>query len=409
MKSLVRLYKSAFSGLPREAWLLASVVFVNRVGTMVLLFITLYLTKEMSCSLTAAGRVVSVWGVGSLLSSYFGGWLSDRWGAYKVQIWSLLLGGLGYIILGFVRSYYGIMATIFIVGIISDAFRPANCTAMAKVCPPELRARGFALNRLAVNVGIAVGPAIGGFLATINYGYLFWVDGLTCLGAGLLLVFIVRRLSLKKPGPDTAAPVKGPSPWHDGVFMLVMGLLLVVGIVFFQLFNSWSVFVKDYYHLNEDGIGLLIAVNAALIVLVEMPLVHKLEKRNTLQLMALGSILITGGFSLIMFGRTFGYAAGTVVLWTMGEILLFPVVGAYTANRAPDAARGQYIGIFTLTFSLAMVVAPVFGAWLYESKGPFVLWTVLGVAGVLVFSGFQILDVLKGRRVVKKNKTLESV
>ncbi|MBN1996202.1 MFS transporter, partial [candidate division KSB1 bacterium] len=127
MKALLHMYKSAYSGLPRQAWLLASVVFVNRMGTMVLLFLTLYLTKEMAFSLTAAGRVVSIWGIGALLGSYLGGWLSDRWSAYKVQIWSLLLGGLGYIILGFIRNYYGIMGALLIVGIISDAFRPANC------------------------------------------------------------------------------------------------------------------------------------------------------------------------------------------------------------------------------------------------------------------------------------------
>ncbi|MBN2001696.1 MFS transporter, partial [candidate division KSB1 bacterium] len=303
----------------------------------------------------------------------------------------------------------GIMGALLIVGIISDAFRPANCTAMAEVCPPDRRARGFALNRLAVNLGIAIGPAIGGFLATVNYGYLFWIDGLTCILAGLLLIFIVRRLHVVKAGSNSDNVVRGLSPWKDGPFLTVMGLLLAVGIVFFQLFNSWSIFVKEFYHLNEDGIGLLIAINATLIVLIEMPLIHRLERKNTLQLMAIGSILIAGGFSLVMFGRSFGYISMTVVLWTMGEMLLFPIIGAYTANRAPDVSRGKYIGLFTLTFSAAMIFAPILGTWVYENKGPYVLWTAVGIIGLLVFGGFQILDALLGRKCSGKRDALESV
>jgi len=187
---LFHAYTKSFAGLPRDAWLLAAAVFINRAGSMVLFFLSLYLTQKMGFTISEAGQMISLYGMGALIGSYTGGWLSDRIGSIRVQMISLVLSAFGYVILGYMRQPIYIASMLFVVAIVAEALRPANNTAISEVSSPELRARGFALNRLAINLGVSIGPALGGFLALYSYHYLFWIDGLTCLaGFSLLLYF----------------------------------------------------------------------------------------------------------------------------------------------------------------------------------------------------------------------------
>ena len=187
LKRLYRGYLNRSGDLPREAWLLSLVVLINHAGSMVVFFLPLYLTGDKGFSVMTAGRIISVWGFGSLIGSYAGGGLSDRWGPKPVQRMSLLLGGIGYILLGYLDSLAAIVALTFVLAVVANAFRPANVTAFSELCAGETQARGFALMRLAVNLGFSVGPALGGILAMHGYRYLFWANGLTSLAAAAVL------------------------------------------------------------------------------------------------------------------------------------------------------------------------------------------------------------------------------
>ena len=174
-------YQAAYSGIPRKIWLLCLVVFVNRSGHMVLFFMVLYLTRDLNFTVSLAGELISIYGVGALIGAYLGGRLSDTIGSLRIQKFSLILNGTGYILLDFFFSPLMIGILLFFNAVVGEAFRPASTTALAAMAPPVLRSRIFALNRLAVNLGIAIGPTVGGILALYDYSYLFWVDGLTCL------------------------------------------------------------------------------------------------------------------------------------------------------------------------------------------------------------------------------------
>ena len=357
---------------------------------MVLFFLTLYLTSQMDYSVSQAGQMLGIYGAGSLGGSYFGGWLSDRIGAKNVQILSLVISAFGFILLGHIHSTIGLAVTLFLLAMVNEAFRPANASALAEFCPPQLRARGFALNRLAVNLGIAIGPAVGGLLATINYTLLFWADGLTCLFAAILLWYLL---------PPTKMPIWQPteneppalSPWHDRSFLLLLILLLYLGLVFFQIFNTWPIYLRDIYLLPEDRIGVLMAFNALLIVLVEMPLVHRMERLEPIRIIALGSFLLVGGFALMPLGNTFVFALFTVLIWTVGEMLVFPLVIGFIANRAEDRNRGRYMGMYTFNFSIAFVFGPLLGTMIYDTFGPDILWYGIGGIGILVVFGFRLI------------------
>ncbi len=385
-------YKAAYSGLPREAWLLAFVVLINRAGSMVLFFMTLYLTSQMEYTVSEAGQMISIYGIGSLFGAYLGGWLSDKIGPQRVQIFSLIASGFVFVILAYMTTSLTIAITLFLLALINEAFRPANATAFSEICPPEMRARGFGLLRLAVNFGVAIGPAIGGFLALVNYKLLFWIDGVTCILAAVILVWLMPKTD-KKSSPIVESddqPVR--SPWRDMIFILLLLVMLYMGMAFVQVFSTWPLFLREINLFSEDRIGLLLAFNALVIVLFEMPLIHKIERKNPVRIMALGALFLFIGFSLTPVSSSYLFLLFTVLIWTIGEMLVFPVLAGFIANRASDSNRGQYMGMYTFTFALSFVFGPISGAYIYDNYGPYFLWFGIGIVGLAVLIIFRFIN-----------------
>jgi predicted MFS family arabinose efflux permease len=392
IRKMVCLYRQAYQGLPRQAWILFSVLLLNAAGMMVLFFLSLYLTKQLGFTVIQAGRSISIFGIGSLAGAFLGGWLSDRIGSTNVQKLSLLLSGILYIWLGQLRSLWSIDLVIFVLAGAAGLLYPANSTSMARVCPPEITTKGFALNRLANNIGATIGPAVGGFLALRNYGLLFWVDGLTCLAAVILFSLI-----WKKPEQHLRAKEKDKiqicrSPWRDTSFLWLLILVVVWGCIFIQLFATFPLYMREVYGLAENHIGQLVMINTLLIVSLEMLLIHWIGKRSLTRFIAI-SFLLTGlGFALMPFGRGFLYAALTVAVWTFGEMLSMPLLGSLIATRADPGSMGRYMGLFSFAFSLSMIVGPVLGTSVYGRFGPTMLWLGCGVTGCILFGAFSLLS-----------------
>ena len=384
IKSIAQLYRRAYSGLPREAWFLFAVNLVNSSGAMVIFFLSLYLTRRLGFTPARAGQALSLYGLGSLAGAYLGGWFSDRIGSTPVQKLSLAVSGGFLIALGQIRSAGGILAVLFVFSVAAGALYPANAASMSRVCPPELQVKGFALNRLANNLGVTIGPAVGGLLALRDYRLLFWADGLTCIAAAALFLVIWKkpegqlRAAAAKRGP--IQPGAARTPWRDGPFLLLMLLVIAWGAVFVQLLATFPLYMRGTYNLAEDQIGRLLAVNTILIVTLEMALMEKIRTRSRTRMINLSFILLGLGFGLMPLGRGFLYAAFTVAVWTFGEILSMPLLTALIAGRAGPETRGRYMGIFSFAFSLAFIVGPAAGAAVYGHLGGNALW--FGCAGV---------------------------
>lgn len=400
IRRILNHYRASYSGIPRKIWLLCLVIFVNRSGHMVLFFMMLYLTKDLNFTVTLAGELISMYGLGALIGSYAGGWLSDKAGPLRIQKLSLIMNGIGFILLDFFYTPFMIGVLLFANAVVGEAFRPASTTALAAFAPPELRSRVFALGRLAVNLGISIGPTVGGILALYNYSYLFWADGLTCLLAAFVLFYSFPGLKRFAETPKQPAADKGVSPFKDRIYIFFVFIMLILSITFFQLFNTWPLYMTESYNLAENMIGYLFALNAVLIILFEMPLIHRLEKINPLHIIAPGFLFIFAGFAMLPLGNTFLYASLTVIVWTTGEILVFPLTTTFIANRAPDSVRGQYLGMYSLTFSLAFVIAPKAGTYIYGRWSPEHLWYGLGMLGIVAFLCLRVL-----MRLVYKEKT----
>jgi MFS family permease len=355
---------------------------------------TLYLTNQLGFSVSQAGRMLSLYGIGSLFGAFLGGVLTDKIGHRMVQVGSLFFTGVGFILLSFLNTSLSIAIMLFALALVGEAFRPAVSTGLAEFCPEDLRPRGYALLRLAINLGMTIGPGVGGFLAAVNYSLIFWADGITCLiAAGLLAWFF--SIHKRKESPEASISVKAKSPWYDGIFLALMSLLFISGLIFVQLFNTWPIFLRESYGLIEHHIGILLAFNATLIVLFEMPVVHLVEKREHLKAMAAGALLLGIGFGILPFGSTLLFAAITVSIWTLGEMLTFPLLITIIANRSTDQNRGKYMGLFNLSFSFSFVVAPIVGTWIFDHWSSTVLWALCGFLGILMFVGYLLV----GRRM----------
>jgi MFS family permease len=390
IKRLTNGYLDSFRGLPKKAWLLSLVVLVNHAGSMVVFFLPLYLTGKMGFSVMSAGRLISVWGMGSLIGSYAGGWLSDRWGSKAVQRMSLVTAGAGYIAMGYMDSYAGLAVVVFMLAIVANAFRPAMVTAFTELCAGETQARGFALMRLAVNLGFSVGPALGGILAMHNYKYLFWANGLTSFAAAAVLEAVIEDPEPHERKIEAAG--HSASPYRDLTALRFLGLLLVIGVVFFQLFGTWPLYMKQVRGFSESRIGLLLTVNALMIVLFEMQLIRRIEKKDPLSMIAIGTLFVAAGFGLLPLMRGWILIGASTVLWTIGEMLIFPLSATFIAGRAGRSGAensGSYMGLFTLSFSLSSVISPAAGTWAYNRFGPTALWFACGIVGLLVWVGFR--------------------
>ncbi|MFL6196000.1 MAG: MDR family MFS transporter [Thermoanaerobaculia bacterium] len=402
-RSIVSTYRDAFSGLNRAVWMLSIASLINRSGTMVMPFLVLFLTSRRGFTATEAGQALALYGLAAMAASYLGGRLSDRFGPIAVMKSSLLLTGVCFLVLGAMHGRLAISALIFLLGLVGELFRPANLAALTAVSTQEDRARSFGLLRLAVNLGMALGPTVGGFLAFYDYLWLFVVDGVTCILSAILLQrAFPRGLSAASAAARRAGaggtPPPARSPFHDRVFLVMMALLFVMNLVTFQITSTFPLSLRDLYGFSEARIGMVMAVNALIIVLFEMVLVHRLAGRDPVRVTGVGAFLFCLGFSLLPLGSTFAFAAFTVVIWTMGEMLAFPMVTTASANRAPEELQGAYMGLLNFAFASAFVAAPLAGTWVYVNLGPRTLWFGCGAIGVVVWAGYEALAALSRPR-----------
>ncbi len=391
IRRAIDLYRQAYKGLPREAWILFAVHLVNSAGTMVIFFLTLYLTRQRGFTLAQAGQALSAFGLGSLAGSYLGGWISDRIGSTNVQKIGLVLSGVFYLALSAARTPAAVFGLIFILALSFGSLHPANATSMARVCPPEILTKGFALNRLANNIGATIGPAVGGFLALIDYRLLFWVDGLTCLAAALVFTLIWKHPEQELRAKTKDQTAGSGSPWRDVPFLLLLVFIVVWCMLFIQLLTTFPIYMRNIYAFAENRIGQLFMINTSLIIAFEMILMDAIKKYPLTRFIGISFVLTGTGLALLPLGRGFLFAALAMAVLTFGEMLSMPLMGTLIAGRAGPESRGRYLGLFSFAFSLAMILAPAAGTGIYDRFGPSALWFGCGAVGILLFAAFALL------------------
>ncbi len=384
MRKLFQNYINTFKGLSKEVWWLALITFINRSGTMVIPFLSLYLTQSLQFTFSDVGWVLSVYGIGSVVGSWLGGKLTDIIGSYKVMVGSLFATGLLFIALQYSTSFTSFCTGIFLVMLVADAFRPAMFVALSSYSKPENKTRSVTLIRLAINLGFSAGPAVGGLIITsISYAGLFWVDGITCVLATLVLTQVLHP---KKAVALDSLKIENPvSAYSDTAFWVFLGAMFIFAVVFLQYFSTIPLYYKEVHGLSELDIGLLMGMNGCLIFLLEMPLVKYLENSRYTKtgIMLVGLVLTLLSFLVLITSSWAGIVVVGMILMTVGEMIAFPFSNAFAMERATKGNQGQYMALYSISFSVAHIFGHNSGMHLIAHVGYNTTWVVVSVLALL--------------------------
>ncbi|WP_328413238.1 MFS transporter [Streptomyces violaceus] len=388
-----RAVQETVSGLPREFWWLWTSTLVNRLGAFVATFMALYLTLDRGYSATYAGLVAALHGLGGVISSLGGGVMTDRLGRRPTLLIAQASTAVSVALLGFVRDPVAIAGVAFLVGMASNASRPAVQAMMADIVRPEDRIRAFSLNYWAINLGFAVSSMAAGFIAEVSYRAGFLIEaGMTMACA--ILVFL--RLPESKPAETVSAKadrddsVSLGTVLRDGRFMSVVGLSFLVALIFQQGSVGLPVAMGEAGFTPAEY-GMAIAVNGVLIVVLQIPVTRFIEHRDPRRLLVLSSLLAGYGFGLTAFAGSVGAFALTVCVWTLAEIVNAPTQTGLVVRLSPLHGRGRYQGMYTMSWSVAALVAPLLSGFVIDRVGAEWLWGLCAVVGTVAGLGYGAL------------------
>lgn len=400
-KTALRRYINNFRGFRREVWILTLITFINRAGTMVLPFLSKYLKENLHFTYGEVGWIMVSFGIGSMLGSWLGGKLSDKIGFYKVMVFSLFTTGILFFALQFITTFWGLCFGMFLLMTIADMFRPAMFVSLSVYAKPENRVRALSLVRLAINLGFAAGPMLGGLIILgIGYQGLFWVDGSTCILAILIFAFFVKEKKKILEAYDEENLVsEQKSVFQDKPFWVFLFISFTTAMLFFQIFTTLPLFHNEQFGLSEFETGLIISLNGILIFMFEMPLVSLLERKqiNRIKIIFCGAFLMAISFFILLFDAWVGILVISIIIITFGEIFTFPFANGFAMSRAPKGQVGRYMALYTMSFSLAHIISSKLGLEIISHFGYSINWIVMGSFGITA-----MLFSLKLHQITKK-------
>ncbi len=372
--------------LPRAIHVLCLGTFVNRAGTFLVPFLTLYLTSSLGLGGAFATQAMGVYGLGGIVASLTGGALADRIGRRTVMVSSLLGGASILLFFGRLTSPPAILAAVLAFAFLGEMYRPAASAMIADLAGPAERPRAYSLMYLTINLGMTVSPVVGGFIAERSYQWLFWGDAATGAAYALLLILAVRETlpvrgaagSAHEPHPPLGLVARRIAGHR--AFLLFCLATHLVAITYMQSHTTLPLYMSGL-GLGPQQYGLIVAVNAFMIVAFQLPFTHATERFPREKLVVASAVVTAIGFGLVGLAKSPWPLAGTVAVWTIGEMLQSPYLSAVVADLAPRGLRGSYMGMLTFSFASALMVGAPLGGAVLARFGAGALWTgALGVA-----------------------------
>lgn len=388
---IISLYKDAYTGHPREIWHLVILTLINRMGTMVLPFMSVYLTTVLDYSLNQAGLLVGTYGVGSFLGAWLAGKYTDKLGPELIIKISLFCGGIMFFSLQFVTDFVPLLILVFITSIFGETYRPAMMAAVGKYGPEGETTRSMAMLRLAISLGMSLAPTIGGFVAAnLGYSYLFVVDGCTYILAGIFFTIVSKRWRVQnegQSGKEVNEEKSGTLPQHNRQYLLFLSGTFLLGLGFVQWFHTVPVFIKQEWGYDERYIGTFMGIHSLIIVLFEMPLIQWIQSRNLVERASrIGLFTFAICFLPFLLPPSLVWYGLAVLLWTLGSMMFLPVNNAHTIVASPPDRRGAYTSWYWMCWSTVAVVGPLMGLFLADTAGFTVLWITITVVVFLSFT-----------------------
>ena len=371
-------------------------------------FLVVYISEELTLPLTTITSLITINAVMSLSSSLIAGSITDKIGRKWAMVISLAVNGVTFLLMIPANTYGQYAVLMALRGIFQPLYRVGSDAMIADLVPAEQRSDAYALTRLSKNVGIAMGPALGGVIATTSYGITFSIaSGATIFFSILIALFAIETL------PDAARKVqerfvenlKG----YEKIFKDRIFTSFIAGFTLRQISGSilWillGAYAKANYGLAENLYGLIPTTNALMVVFLQLYVTRKTSRYSPLKIMSLGTLLYGLGVGSIAFGTGFWGFLISMVVVTVGELMVIPTASTYTANRAPENMRGRYMSLLALTWGAGSMVGPLMGGFLNDNISPASIWYGGGAAGIMGSIIFLVLVIKTGRDKPAANK-----
>jgi predicted MFS family arabinose efflux permease len=388
MANFFQLYLNSYRGLSKPTWMLALIMLINRSGAMVIPFMGVYMTQSLHFNIKETGAVLSCFGLGAVCGSWLGGWLTDKFGHFRVQLICLFLDVPVFCLLPELKTPFVLSAGVFFLSLITETLRPANSVSISSYSQPENITKAFSLNRMAVNLGFSIGPALGGFLAAYSYKWLFYGNALSTALAGVMFYLYFRNRGNPSESAKSAEKANSHhsnrSPWNDGYFLIFSILCCFYSICFFQLLSTLPLFYREVHQLSEWDIGLILGFSGLVVFSLEMLLVHLAERRMSVtSVLVSGSLLCGASYILLLLPGKFPVLYFSIFILCISEILAMPFMATVTLKRAGVANRGAYMGMNAFSFSIAHIFSPYLGTRIASNYSFDTLWLATGILAAL--------------------------
>jgi len=390
--------RTVYDEYPRQFWVLIGALFIDRLGgAFIFPFFSLYITKRFGVGMTQVGLLFGLFSIASVAGSMLGGALTDRLGRKGMVIFGLVVSGLTSLLMGVVGSIELFFGAVLILGTFANIGGPAQQAMVADLLPEKKRAQGFGVLRVVANLAVAIGPAIGGFLAGRSYLLLFICDAVaSVITAGIVYLAMQET----RPAPCEGAPEQTIAQTfggyldvlRDNTFLLFIGACVLMTLVAMQMNLTLPVYLRDTHSIPEQGFGYILSLNAAMVVLFQFPISRRISKYRPLMVMVGGMLLYTIGFAMYGFVSTYILFLAAIAVLTVGEMMTAPTAQALASQFAPDHMRGRYLAVFGFTWVIPMAVGPLLSGLIMDNFNPRWVWYAAGVVGLSATGAFALLE-----------------
>jgi len=395
--------RSIYREYPRTFWLIMLGMFIDQLGgALIFPFFGLYITSKYGVGMTEVGVMFSILAISGLIGSLVGGALTDKFGRKVMILFGLIVSALSTLLLAFAPSLEFIYLAGLIVGLFGNMAGPAHQAMVADVLPEEKRIDGFGVLRVIANLAVAIGPAIGGFLAARSYTLLFIIDVILSSITGIIILAFVPET---KP---VAAPREDGQPHQeeslgktlagyfkvtrDGIFMVYLLASIFMVLAYMQMNITLPVFLRDVHGLPDSGYGLLLSLNASMVVLFQFWITRRIRKFAPMKIMAWGMVIYAVGFSMYGFVSAFWLFILAMVIITIAEMLVSPTGQAVVAKLSPEDMRGRYMAVFGFSWTIPNAIGPLISGVVMDNYNPNWVWYGAGIfmlVSAAIFAGIQ--------------------
>ncbi len=381
--------------------MVAGMLIVSVGGSMWWPFVTILLRERLDLPLTQVTLLFTLNSAAGLVATSFVGPAVDRFGRRTAMILGLAVNGLALAGMGIAGGLGAWALALTVTGMFGPMYRVAADAMVADLIPADERANAYSVMRMSNNLGIAVGPALGGFVTAISYSLAFFAAGAANFIYALIILLFIRE-TLGRGADAAAAPAakesRGYGPvLRDRRFVIFLVLMILATIPSPILWMLMPAYAKEHFGVLEQQAGFIMSTNALMVVLLQVPVTRWSSRRPLLRMLALGALIYALGVGSVALGAGFWAFWTSMVVLTFGELLIAPTGTAYAANAAPADMRGRYMGLYGLTWSVAFGIGPVFGGWLNDNISPTATWIGGMLIGLVAVAGFLLLDGAQAR------------